>query len=69
MMAGANVLLYVSIKTGPKVGLQDAFFGLELAVMTREGRPVSLLEDLGSEVRRGVEDDPVGFSWASELLP
>ena len=64
-MAGADVLLYVPIKTGPKVGLQDAIFGLELAVMTRKGRPVGLLEDLGSEVRRSVEDDPIGFSWAA----
>ena len=63
------MLLYVSIKTGPKVGLQDAFFGLELAVMTCEGCPVSLLEDLVSEVRRGVEDNPVGFSWAAESSP
>ena len=47
-MARTNVLLYVPIKSWPKVSLHYPFLGFELTIVSREGRPVGLLKDLGS---------------------
>ena len=58
------MLLNVPVKPWPKVGLHHSFFGLELAVVSSEGRPVGLFENLGSKIGGSLQHYSVGFSWS-----
>ena len=63
------MLLDVSVEPWPKVGLHHSFLGLELAVVSCEGRPVGLFEDFGSKIGRSVQHYSVGFSWPPQSSP
>ena len=47
-VAGLDVLLDVTLQSGPEISLQDALPGLELAVVAGERRPMSFLQNFRS---------------------
>ena len=69
LVAGFDVLLYVSVQAGPEVRLQNALLGFQLAVVSGQCCSMRLFENGSSHVRRRIDDHSVSFTRSSKSSP